>query len=281
MFSCMGRIKGIRIRQARDAGRRLGRRHARRDASARHHHERRPPGGDRLLPAHRRSRGADVRRGEDPRRVLPSRGSSIGDGHPHGSPHRPAAAPHVQGRLPRRGPGRRDGALRGPREPVRHPRHQRRQPVHDDRRSSLRRARRRGPPRADRRRMEDQPDVPGCRAGHLRRGRRWATQRRGDHRHPDDRGRGPGQHLEAPGGRGDEPCPHGGGRRRRARGREAGDRRADRRATPVPRRAAGPAAALRAATGIQPGDMGGGVGVRRSPPPGGAGAGEAGARGQP
>ena len=35
---------------------------------------RQPRPGSRLLPAHRRHRGADVRRGQDPRLVLPSRG---------------------------------------------------------------------------------------------------------------------------------------------------------------------------------------------------------------
>ena len=65
------------------------------------------PRGHRLLPADGRRRGADVRRGQDPRLVLPSRRSSGRAGDPDLPAHRPAAAPVVPRGLPQRGPGHR------------------------------------------------------------------------------------------------------------------------------------------------------------------------------
>ena len=98
----------LRSRQAGPAGRRSRRRPDRRHRPAGHGH-RLPvgPGGGRLLPADRRHRGADLRRRQDPRLVLPPGGQVLGPGHPHLPPDRPAAAPVVPEGLPQRGPRRR------------------------------------------------------------------------------------------------------------------------------------------------------------------------------
>ena len=68
----------VRDRPAGPPGRRLRRRLPRRrdDAAVGHHRRQAPQGPLRLLPPHGRRRGADVRRGPDPRLVLPPRGPS-------------------------------------------------------------------------------------------------------------------------------------------------------------------------------------------------------------
>ena len=107
-------------RQVGPAGRRRGARPGRRHHRPEHRRHQQAAGGHRLLPAHRRRRGADVRRGQDPRRRLPSGGSPGRAGHPHLSPHRPSAAAVVPRGIPQRGAGRGDHHGRRPREPARH-----------------------------------------------------------------------------------------------------------------------------------------------------------------
>ena len=99
--------------------------------------------GHRLLPAHRGHRGARLRRGQDPRRVLPSRGQALGPGRADLPTHRPPAAPVVPQGLPQRGPGRRHHLQRRPGEPARRPGHQRRLGRADDLGHPLRRPHRR------------------------------------------------------------------------------------------------------------------------------------------
>jgi small subunit ribosomal protein S15 len=71
-------------------------------------HDRRqaPQGALRLLPADGRRRGADVRRGQDPRLVLPPRGPPVRGRDPHLPAHRPPAAPVLRQGPAQRGPGR-------------------------------------------------------------------------------------------------------------------------------------------------------------------------------
>ena len=76
------------------------------------------PGGDRLLPPHGGLRGADVRRGQDPRRVSPARDAPAGRGRPDGAPHRPPApAPVPQGDAQRRAGGHHHPLLRSGERP--------------------------------------------------------------------------------------------------------------------------------------------------------------------
>ena len=84
------------------------------------------PGGNRFLPPDRRRRGEGVRRGQDPRLVLPTRGSAVRQRRAGLSPDRPAAAPVVRAGLPQRDPGRGHRPRCRPGEPARHHRHQRR-----------------------------------------------------------------------------------------------------------------------------------------------------------
>ena len=63
--------------------------------------------------------------------------------------------------VPQRDAGRRDGHVRRPGEPVRHPLHQRRVRRPDALRAAVRRPHRRRPHRADRGRVHHQPDPPG------------------------------------------------------------------------------------------------------------------------
>ena len=137
------------------------------DTIAAGHRHRRPhrARGRRLLPPDRRHRGAGLRRGQDPRRVLPPRGQGLGPGHPDLPAHRPPAAPFVPEGLPQRGPRRRHDLRRRPGEPARRPRHQRRLGRADDLGHPLRRPhRRRAHGLHHRRRVDPAP--------HLRRGRR-------------------------------------------------------------------------------------------------------------
>ena len=71
-----------------------------------------PEGAVRLLPADRRRRGADVRRGPHPRLVLPPRGPPERGRDPHLPADRPAAAPVVRQGPAQRGPGRRSRSWR-------------------------------------------------------------------------------------------------------------------------------------------------------------------------
>ena len=68
---------GRLARQAAGCGRRLPRR--RDHAAVGHHGRQAPQGAVRLLPPDGRRRGADVRRGQDPRLVLPPRGPPVDD----------------------------------------------------------------------------------------------------------------------------------------------------------------------------------------------------------
>ena len=65
--------------------------------------------GCRLLPSHRRCRGAGLRGRQDPRLVLPSRGPAHRGRHPHLPADRPSAAPRLRRGLPQRDPGRDHG----------------------------------------------------------------------------------------------------------------------------------------------------------------------------
>ena len=84
-----------------------------------------PEGAVRLLPPDGGRRGAHVRRGQDPRLVLPSRGPPLDRRDPHLPPDRPPAAPDLHQGPAQRGPGRHHGARAQPRPPVRRARDQR------------------------------------------------------------------------------------------------------------------------------------------------------------
>ena len=76
------------------------------------HQRRQAPAGQlRLLPADRRRRRALVRRRQDPRLVLPSRGPPLDRGDPRLPSDRPPAAPVVRRRPAQRGPDRHHRAL--------------------------------------------------------------------------------------------------------------------------------------------------------------------------
>ena len=113
------------------------------------------------------------------------------DRDPDGSPDRPPAAPDLQGRVPRRGPGGRHGVVGGHGEPLRHPGDERGRLRRGPRRAAVRRPGRRRAPGPDRRRVGGQPDLPGDRGRDVRHRRRRVQERRRRRRHPDDRGRGP------------------------------------------------------------------------------------------
>ena len=87
-----------------------------------------PDGGARrrgLLPAHRRRRGAHVRRREDPRRVLQARRTADRAGDPHRPHDRPPGAAALAEGLPQRGAVRRHGLLGRHGDRARRPLHQR------------------------------------------------------------------------------------------------------------------------------------------------------------
>ncbi len=96
----------LRNRPPREAGGRRSRRPRRRHDGARHR-----PGahgsarGRGLLPAHRRRRGADVRRREDPGRLLQAGGAPDRARHPHRADDRPADPAALAEGLPQRGAG--------------------------------------------------------------------------------------------------------------------------------------------------------------------------------
>ena len=154
--------------------------------------------GHRLLPAHGGRRGAHVRRRQDPRRLLPPRGPAVRDRHPHRAADRPAAAADVRGRL------------QATRSRSSSPSCPSTWPTPTTSPASTRRASPScwpgcpfdGPvaavrARPDRRPVEGQPDLPGARPGHVRRGGRRPHERPGRDRHPHGRGRGARGHLGA------------------------------------------------------------------------------------
>ncbi len=206
-----GRRQGRHVRdgQAREAGRWRRRRPLRR-----HHGSRDRPGSDggarrrRLLPAHDRCRGAHVRRGQDPRRLLQAGGAPHRAGdldRAHDRPPDPAAL--AEG-LPQRGAVHRDRALGGHGDLARHPGDQRRLGRAADLADAVPRPDRRRSHRADRRRAGREPDASGGARG-------WrARPDRGRHQGGPDDGRG----GRRPGARGDAPR---GARHRAARDREA------------------------------------------------------------
>ena len=106
----------LRDRPARQAGRRLRRRHhGRHHAAVGHHGRPSAEGAVRLLPADRRRRGADVRRRAHPRLVLPPRGPPVRGRDPHLPADRPPAAPDLRQGPAQRGPGRHHRPVAGPR----------------------------------------------------------------------------------------------------------------------------------------------------------------------
>ena len=82
--------------------------------------------GRRLLPAHGRRRGADVRRREDPGRLLQARGTPDREGDPDRAHDRPPDPAALAEGLPKRGAGHLHDPLGRPRHGARHPLHQRR-----------------------------------------------------------------------------------------------------------------------------------------------------------
>ncbi len=155
-------VPDLHHRQAGPTGRRRrdgagGRNHCPRDRGGGTAH----PGGDRLLPPHRRCGGADVRRREDPRFVLPPGGAAHRAGDPGLPPDRPSPAPVLPEGLSQRDADRRHRARRRPAEPPRRPGHQRRLGGADDLRHPVRRPGRGGPPRPSRRRLDPAPHLPG------------------------------------------------------------------------------------------------------------------------
>ena len=178
--------------------RRRRRRPVRRDDGARH--RARPHGdarGGGLLPAHRRRRGADVRRRQDPGRLLQARGAPHRAGDPDGADDRPADPAAVAEGLPQRGAGHLHRAVGRPHDGARHPVHQRRVGGTHDLAAAVPRPGRCGPHRPDRRPPRRQPDAArdggrGEPRPHRRRHEGWPDDgrggRRGSARGQDPRG---------------------------------------------------------------------------------------------
>ena len=176
----------LRDGQAGQAGRRRRRRPLRRHDGAGDGAG--PDGGARrrgLLPAHRRRRGADVRRREDPGRLLQARGTPHRAGDPDRAHDRPPDPAALAEGLPQRGAGDLHRALGRPRHAARHPLHQRRLGGADDLAAAVHRAGRRRPHRDDRRPARHQPDAAGDREREHARPDRRRHQGRAD----DGRGR--------------------------------------------------------------------------------------------
>ena len=191
-----------RDRQARPARRRLRHRPLRRHHAARHGQPLGAATRARLLPAHGRVRGADVRRGQDPGRLHQARVAPVRGGHPRRPPDRPAHPAALPRGLQGRRPARPDGPVHGPGERSRHPRHDRRVGRADHQRDPVQWPRRRGARRPHQRRVRDQPHLqPARRVGY--RPRRLGHARR-DHdgrgrRQDPARGRdGRGDHVRPP-----------------------------------------------------------------------------------
>ena len=176
----------LRDRQAREAGGRRRRRPQWRDDGARHRS--RTSGGPRrrgLLPADDRRRRADVRRRQDPGRLLQARGPRERARHPdrpHDRPPDPAAL--AEG-LPQRGAGHLHRPLRGHGHPARHPVHQRRVGGAHALAAAVLRPGRGGAHRPDRRRARRQPDAAAELGGDVAR----PDRRRHEGRPDDGRGR--------------------------------------------------------------------------------------------
>ena len=134
-----------RDRQARTPRRRFRHGPLRRHPGARHRQPVRPAPRPRLLPAHGRVRGADVRRGQDPGRLHQARGARVRGGHPGRAPDRPPDPPALPRGLQGRHPARHHGPLDRPGERARRARHDRRVGRADDQRDPVRRSRRRRP----------------------------------------------------------------------------------------------------------------------------------------
>ena len=183
-----GRGDRLRDRQAGQAGRRrrprpLGRDDGAGDGAG-------ADGGARgrgLLPAHRRRRGAHVRRREDPRRFLQARGQADRAGDPDRADDRPPDPAAVAEGVPERGAGDLHDALRRPRHTARHPLHQRRLGGADALAAALPGAGGRRADRDDRRRARPQPDPADDRGVEAR-----PDRRRHEGRADDGRGRGRG-----------------------------------------------------------------------------------------
>ena len=163
----------VRDRAAGPPGGRLGDRlPRRRDHAALGHHRRQAAQGPlRLLPAHHRRRGADVRRGPDPRLVLPQRGPARRGRDPHLPADRPPAAPDVQEGPAQRGPGRHHRPGARPRHALRRARDQRGVAVHPALRPAVLRPGRRRPGGPHRGRVGRVPDPQPARGRRLRHGR--------------------------------------------------------------------------------------------------------------
>ncbi len=116
----------VRDRSGRQAGPRRRARAA--GGHGRPRDRRRPHRGARgggLLPAHGRRRGEDVRRRQDPRRLLQARGPSRREGDPDRADGRPADPAALAEGLQERGPGHRDHVLGRSGASARHPGDQR------------------------------------------------------------------------------------------------------------------------------------------------------------
>ncbi len=121
------------------------------------HRHRRQPARRGLPSPHRRHRGADVRRGQDPRLVLPSRGQIQREGDADRAHDRPSdPSPLPQGLALRDAAGR-DPDVGRPGQPLRHPGDERRLRGAGDLAGPGRRPRRRRPHRQARRRLRRQP----------------------------------------------------------------------------------------------------------------------------
>lgn len=152
-------------RRARQAGDRLGRRHAGRHDGARYGRHLEGGEGLRLLPPHGRLHREDVRGRPHPGRLPQARGASFRQGHadgPHGGPSHPS---RLRRRLQARGARRVHDARRRQHQPARHHlRHGRQRCPHAGR-GSLRRPRRlraHRPRRGDGR-VHREPHVRGIR----------------------------------------------------------------------------------------------------------------------
>ena len=188
----------VRDRQAREAGGRRSRRPQWRDDGARDgSRTARGPRRRGLLPADDRRRGADVRRRQDPGRLLQAGGPRQRARHPDRTHDRPPDPAALAEGVPQRGAGDLHRALCGSRHAARHPVHQRRVRVADDLAAAVLRSRRGRPDRPDRRRARRQPDAPA----ELDRDGDGPDRRRHEGRPDDGRGRrGRGARGRAPRG---------------------------------------------------------------------------------
>ena len=147
-------------RPHRPPGRRRGPRHLRRDHGPGHRRVRQgAQARPRFLPADRQLPGKDLRRRQDPRRLLQARRPSVREGDPGLPPDRPPDPPAVRQGLQARDPGRRHRALPRPGERSRHRRHGRRLRRPDPLGRALHGPDRRRPRRLHQRRVRAEPDA--------------------------------------------------------------------------------------------------------------------------